>query len=476
MNRIIVCAATLALAAAMPLKALAQEAAPADTSTAVITLEQALQIALSENETVKIADMEIERTGYAKKGTYASLLPQVDLTGSYMRTIKKQVMYMDMDMSSFFGGSESTGSTGTTGTTEESSSSKGSGIEVGRDNTYSGGLTASMPLINFQLWKSLKISGQEVDLAVEKARSSRLDMVSQVKQAYFGVLFAKEALNVYKSVYDNAVENFQKTESRYNAQKASELEYTRAKTNVAAAIPDVYNAEASVILALWQLKAVMGVNLEKNIDIAGSLSDYAGTMLRDIADNSEVNLEYNTTMRQLSIQAEELANNVRLKQYAYLPTLAATFSYTANAMTNDFKFSEYQWTPYSYVGLSLTIPIFSGGKRYNDVRQARVQKTELELTMKDTERKLRIAIRQYLNTMEANMKSYNAALETVALAQKAYDISAKSYQVGKSTITDLNDAQLALTQAKLTESQAVYNFLVAKTGLEQTIGFDFVEK
>ena len=199
-------------------------------------------------------------------------------------------------------------------------------------------------------------------------------------------------------------------------------------------------------------------------------------MLRDIADNSEVNLEYNTTMRQLSIQAEELANNVRLKQYAYLPTLAATFSYTANAMTSDFKFSEYQWTPYSYVGLSLTIPIFSGGKRYNDVRQARVQKTELELTMKDTERKLRIAIRQYLNTMEANMKSYNAALETVALAQKAYDISAKSYQVGKSTITDLNDAQLALTQAKLAESQAVYNFLVAKTGLEQTIGFDFVEK
>jgi outer membrane protein TolC len=78
--------------------------------------------------------------------------------------------------------------------------------------------------------------------------------------------------------------------------------------------------------------------------------------------------------------------------------------------------------------------------------------------------------------METNMKSYNSALETVALAQKAYDISAISYQVGKSTITDLNDAQLALTQAKLAESQAVYNFLVAKSNLEQTIGFDFIEK
>ncbi|MCR5004144.1 MAG: TolC family protein [Bacteroidales bacterium] len=464
--------AILAALFSVPTLVSAQDAAPADTSAAVITLDQALQIALSENETVKIADLEIERTGYAKKGTYASLLPQVDLTGSYMRTLKKQVMYMDVDMSSFFGSSTST----STSTTDDSSSSSASGIEVGRDNTYTGGLTASMPLVNFQLWESLKVSGKDVELAVEKARSSRLEMVTQVKQAFYGVLFAKEALNVYKSVYENAVENFEQTEKKYNVQKATELDYTRAKTNVASAIPDVYNAESSVILALWQLKAVMGVDLDRNIDVAGSLGDYTETMFRDIHQNDDASLDYNSTMRQLAIQAEELANAVRIQKYAYLPSLAATFSYTMNAMTNDFKFSEYQWTPYSYVGLSLTIPIFSGGKRLNDVRQAKAQKTELDLTIRNTERQLKIAIRQYLNTMETNMKSYNSALETVALAQKAYDISAISYQVGKSTITDLNDAQLALTQAKLAESQAVYNFLVAKSNLEQTIGFDFIEK
>ena len=66
----------------------------------VITLEQALEIALSENVSVKVADLEIKRTEYAKKGAYAALFPQIDLTGSYQRTIKKQVMYMDFDMSS----------------------------------------------------------------------------------------------------------------------------------------------------------------------------------------------------------------------------------------------------------------------------------------------------------------------------------------------------------------------------------------
>ena len=70
----------------------------ADSSDApvVITLEQALEIALSENLSVKVADMEIERTGFAKKGTYASLFPQIDVSGTYQRTIKKQVMYMDL--------------------------------------------------------------------------------------------------------------------------------------------------------------------------------------------------------------------------------------------------------------------------------------------------------------------------------------------------------------------------------------------
>lgn len=77
-----------------------EEADSAETPV-VISLEQALKIALSENIAVKVADKEIERTKYAKKGTYASLFPQIDATGSYQRTIKKQVMYMDFDMSSF---------------------------------------------------------------------------------------------------------------------------------------------------------------------------------------------------------------------------------------------------------------------------------------------------------------------------------------------------------------------------------------
>lgn len=480
----------IAASVTMSLNAVAQEVDSTQTAT-VITLDDALKIALSENASVRVADKEIERVGYAKKGTYASLFPQIDITGSFMRTIKKQVMYMDMDMSDFMGGGSSSGSGsegsegGSTGSGSGSTGSEtsspmagmpsGGGIEVGRWNTYNLGVSASMPLINAQLWKSLKISGQNVELAIEKARSSRLDMVTQVKQSYYAVLLAKEALNVYKDVYDNAVKNFEQTQMRYNAQKASELDYTRAKSTVANAIPNVYNAESSVILALWQLKAVMGVSLDQDIDVAGTLGDYSDTMATENYSSDALTLDYNTTMRQLAIQADQLAETVKMQKFAYIPSLALTFSYSLNAMTNDFKFSDYRWTPYSYVGLSLNIPIFSGGKRYNDVRQAQAQASELAIQVDDTERQLKIAIRQYLNTMETKMKSLAAAEDGVETAQKAYDIATQSYNVGRSTITELNDAQLALTQSKLAVSQSIYEYVVAKSSLEQILGHDFID-
>ena len=148
----------------------------------VITLEQALEIALSENVAVKVADLEIKRTQYAKKGAYAALYPQIDLSAAYQRTIKRQVMYMDIDsekMAGMMGGGSSSAtdalagimqriaaleaaagiptpppaipSVPESGATEDSGASLADGMEVGLLNTLNGGVTVAMPLINAQL-------------------------------------------------------------------------------------------------------------------------------------------------------------------------------------------------------------------------------------------------------------------------------------------------------------------------------------
>ena len=449
MKKLAVITAVIAGLFAVSVSASAQEETGAPV---VITLEQALEIGLSENVSVKVADMEIERTGFAKKGTYASLFPQIDLSASYQRTIKKQAMFMAM------------------GEGQEPMK-----IEVGMFNTINASTSVAMPLVNAQLWTSLKISGLDVELAVEKARASRLDLVTQVKNAYYSILFAKEAAAVYNQVYENALQNLAETQKKYDAQKVSEMELIRAKTTVESAIPNVYNAESSVILALWQLKAVLGVDLDMNLDVAGKLSDFAQQMLYDINENADATLDNNSTMKQLAIQAEQLAENIKIQKYANLPSLAASFNFSYMSMANDVAFSEFPWIPYSTAGLSLSIPIFSGGKRYQQIRQAKNQYEQVQLQVANTERQLKVAIRQSLATMETSMKSYYAAQSAVASAQKGYDITETSYKAGSSTLIELNDAQLALTQARLSESQAIMNFLTAKAQLEQTLGHDFTE-
>lgn len=410
-----------------------------------LTLEQALEIALSENPTIKIADQEIEIKRYAKQGTYASLYPQIDATAQYQRVIEKQTMSMD------FGGQTQS-------------------IKVGSDNSFNGGVTAAMPIVNAQLWTSLKISALDVELAVEKARSSRLDMVEQVATAYYSALMAKESLSLYKRVYDNAVENNKNVKKKYDVGSVSEYDLITSNVSVQNAIPNVFEAENSVTLTLWQLKALLGIDLQKNIDVAGSLMDYEAAMSYGY-DLAQLNLEDNSTMKQFDIQEQQLQKALKLTKMANVPTLSINAAYLYTALGNDGKFFVRDaWNPYSYAGVQLNIPIFAGNAKRAATRQARLNLSNIQLQRENTERQLRVAIVQYINNMDTSVKQFHSANATVEQAQRGYDISVKRYEIGSGTLVEVDNSQLALTQAELSRNQSVYNFLTSKVALDKVLG------
>ncbi|MBO7469062.1 MAG: TolC family protein [Bacteroidales bacterium] len=416
--------------------------------TLFISLDTAIEIALEESNTIKIADLTIKKTGYAKKGSYAALYPNISVSGSYQRTLKKQVMAMEFQ-----------------GQAME--------IEVGKWNNVSAGVTASMPLINAELWQSMKLSALDVEIAVEQARSSKISMISQVKKAYYAVLLAKQVYDVYKQVYDNAAKNLERTEQNYNAGKSSEYEYLRAQVNVKNAEPNMYSAMTAIDLAIWQLKAVMGVDLEANIGVVGNIDQYKDEMLAFSIMSENINLDNNSTLIQLQMQEQQIERTVKMTKYHYIPTLAASFSYNYMAMGDDFKF---KWYPYSVVGLSLNIPIFDGFSTSSNIRQYKAAKNIMQLNREDTERNLKITLKNYENQITTCMKNYAAAESTVEVAQRSYDIAERMYELGKATLLELNDAMIGLVQAQLTMSQAVYSFMVTKSSIEELEGNDYTSK
>ena len=421
------------------------------SDTIAITLKDAWDIALSKSLTVMVADKEIEKTGYEKKGAYASLFPNVNFSGSYQRTIKKQTMVMKMGE-----------------TTQR--------ISMGTDNNISGGFSASMPLVNVALWRSLDISGRSVDLAVEKARQSRQDLINQVEQAFYTCLLAFDLCDVYKENYSNAEENYRQTKAKFESGRVAKYDMIRAEVNMQNAEPNVYDSQNNLMLALWQLKALMGINLNTNIKCAGSLSDYTYQMQQIIMAADTIDLSENSTLKQLDIQEDILQKTYKMQVAQYYPTLAATAQYNWISMSNDLKIFHYTWNPYSVAALSLQIPIFSGLQRLNNVRQVKVQQEQLSLQKENARRGLVVAAKQSLSSLETALKQYKAAKATVEGAQTGYDIAKKMYEVGRATILEVNDAQLALLQSKLNLNQSIHSYLTAKSSLDLVLGVDRTEK
>ena len=438
--------------------ALTSVAQSAEQPTLKLTLEQALEIALSESPTIKVADQEIEIKRFAKQETYASLYPRFDLTAQYQRVLAKQTMSMD------FGGQTQT-------------------IKVGSDNSFNGGVSAAMPVVNAQLWESLKLSVADIVLAVEKARSSQIDMIEQVSRAYFSVLLAKESLVVYQRVYDNAVENNKNIKVRYDVGSVSEFDFISSNVAVQSAIPNLIEAQNSVVLALWQLKALLGVDLKKNIDVIGSLMDYEAQM--NYAHTiDQLDMSNNTTLKQLDIQENMLKSALKISKLANVPTLSINAAYLYTALGNDGKFFQAKaWNPYSYAGVQLNIPIFAGGQRRAAIKQASLNLSNLQLQRENAERQLQVAVVQSLNNMHTSVKKFSAAAATVSQAQRGYDIAVKRYEVGRGTLVDIDNSQLQLTQAELGRNSAIYNFLVSKIALDKILGnhevkssHDYIEK
>ncbi len=407
--------------------------------TLQLTLDKALEIALSESLTLKVADMEIKKSEYAKKGTYSALFPQIDFSFNYQRSIKKQTMYM---------GDQS--------------------FQIGRNNTWSTGFSAAMPLVNVSLWKSFQITGMNVELAIEKAKSSKEDLIDQVQQAFYTALLAKDSYDVYKENYDNAVRNYEEVKSKYANDRTSKFEVIRSEVTMQNAETSVYDSQNSIILAEWKLKALLGIDLQIPIVCLGNLTDYKEMLAEYVDPNASI--ENNSTIKQFEIQERILEKTYKMQIAKYYPTLNLSLNYQWMAMSENFKFSQYIWSPYSTGGIGITIPIFSGGKRYHDVKQAKVQMEQLALQKEDAIRNLEVGVKQAVNSMETCLKQYNAANKSLEGAQLGYEIALKRYEIGSGTLLELQDSQLALLRSKLTLNQAIYSYMMAKSSLEKVLG------
>lgn len=450
----------------------AQESAPKRELN--LSLDSCISIALSDNPSIRVADMEIRRMDYSKKETIGQLLPSVAFGATYNRTLAKQTMYMNMGRTGASAGSGS--GSGESGDDKPAASQMPSGgIKVGLDNSYSMGFNLSMPLIAPQLWKTLRLSDSQILESVEKARQSRIQTVNQVKNAYYTLLLAEDSYKVIRESYDMAKFTADLYAKQYSLGAASRYDVLRTEVAVKNVEPELTQATIAIRQAKLQLLILMGLDTTVDIVPANTLADYEKTMYADVL-GIDRNISGNTDLRMLDIQTRQLRDALSVQKMAWYPTLALTANYNWTSMSDGSPLKNFRWNPYSMIGLTLSVPLFEGGQRHSRIKQAEIQVKEMEWQRSNLVRNIDMQTELAIDNIQMNVKQISSSAESVRQAETAHGIMKQSFEIGAASYLDLRDAELALTQSRLAYYQSIYNYLVAGSDLELILGNADIEK
>lgn len=418
--------------------------AHAESDTLRLSRQECVAIALNESRTLKVADLEVKKTDYSKKEVLANLFPAIDFTGAYQRAIELQSLNMSM------GGMSQT-------------------IKMGTDNNWNVGFSASMPLINASLWKSIGLSDTQILQSLESARASRLDLVNNVNKAYYALLLAIDSREVIRQNYELAKLNAEIYERQFNAGTASEYDMLRSQVQVSNVEPELLQADIAVRQCRLQLAVLMGieptVTLMPSIGLSDMQQEMYGYHLGD--DRS---LDDNTSLRSLDINRKLAVQNVKLQKMSWVPTLSATFNINWNAMSNGNPFVNQRFNPYSNVGVALQIPVFHGGAKLQKLRQAKIQVQQIDFQRETLVNSLNMQVDLALDNINRQVNQIKSSEQGMKAAVKAREIMQKSFEIGAATYLNVRDSEMALTSAQLSYYQAIYNYLVSASELDTLLG------
>ena len=431
----------VAMLTAMTLTVNAQETA----TTMHITLDKAIELALSENPTIKIADKEIELKEVSKSEAWQNLLPTVTLDGAIQYNI--QVASMKMEAM---------------GHTQE--------IKMGKDNsnTWNAALQVAIPLYAPAVYQTMKLTNSDLELAVEKSRNSKIDMVNQVTKAFYQLMLAQDSYNVLQENYKLAETNFEIVNKMFEQGLVSEYDKISAEVQKNNAWPSVVSGKNAVELARLQLKVLMGITADVTLVVDDNLANYEKEMAK-VADK-EIDLSNNSSLRQIDMQTNMIGRQRKILKSAFIPTIALVGNYQLQSISNtNWNIAKYNWSNAASVALSVSIPIFKA-KNFTSLKSNEIQLFQLAETRNNTENMLKMQAQSFIDNMTASSEQLQSNKNAVYLAEKGVEISQKRYDIGNGTILELTNSQVQLTNTRLSYNNTIYDYLVAKSELNKVLG------
>jgi outer membrane protein TolC len=434
----------------------------------ILTIDEAIEIALNNNRDVLIAKKNVEKSEAAVDEAFGYALPSVDLSASFSHFLKKpQTPFPD------FGALLNNATYSVLFDENVIPRNENKFRPVGfslqsfaQSNSYESNIQVVQTLFNSAVFRGIGASQIYLDLAEEDLNRVISETVLNVKKAFYGTLLTKQILEITGASYTNAQDNLKNVKALFGQGLVSEYDAMQAEVQVENIRPTVLQFENSLEDAKNKLKILLGLNQHEDIDVSGELL-YAKEDIparEDLVLDSEKN---NYSIKTLEIKMQVDDAFIDLDRSEYWPSLYAFGNYTYAGSADNWKFQNYSS---AIVGLTFKMNLFMGGQTKKRVEQSLIslQQTKEQLfQLKDF---VSSEVKNKINELKRVESILDAQERNVNLAEKTYKISIVRYNEGTGNQLEIQNADLVLKQAKLNRLQSVFNYIIAKAELDNLLG------
>ncbi|WDF69968.1 TolC family protein [Sphingobacterium oryzagri] len=341
-------------------------------------------------------------------------------------------------------------------------------IQMGQKNTSAFGARIDQAILSpelFQASRAAKYVRLQQDQNIE---STKINTVVDVSKAYYDILTSEESIKIIKENIVRLQRQYSEANARYETGLVDKTDFKRALISLNNAKAELKTAAEMRDYKYDYLKMLLGMNTKENMSLSFENQAMESNILLDTTEilSYANRVEFRQTETLKNIQKL----NTQYQKWQFLPQLGAYGMYNANFFNNNFSQLYSTNFPSSSVGLSLSIPIFTGTKRLQEIRKSELQEERIEWDLLNLENQISTEYSAAMASYRSNMNEWRNSKENMELSEDVYNTIKLQYDAGVKTYLELMTAETDLKTSQLNYLNALYAVLSSKLDIQKALG------
>jgi len=342
-------------------------------------------------------------------------------------------------------------------------------VHTGVENTFIPALSVTQAIFSPGLLYASKSVKLYVRQSEQVTDSAKIDVVANVSKAFYNLLLTIAQIDVLKEDTSRLTKNYNDAYQQYVGGIVDMTDYQEAAITLNNAKAQLKQAVENVVPQYATLKQLMGYPTGSRFNVLFDTLQ----MKNDISFDTTQELQFDRRIEYQILQTNKILQHQVTDYYksTFLPTVSAFFNYNFEFESNRLAALYSNLYPYSFGGLSLSIPIFTGFYRTNNIKRARLQEQLLDWNQVELRSQIYTEYTSALAGYKGNLYNLYSLQDNVALAKNVYDIVALQYQQGVVPYLNVITAESNLINSQIGYLNALYSVLSSKIDLQKSMGF-----